>query len=239
MIRIAHFPQAIVVCAVLSLGISAGLVTSAVFGSSGTQLIVGDVDCSGEIAPRDGQAILKNVLAQTALSQTEPCPDIGSILDIGGTPTPQPAFGLSRNNPVPAGQSFRVPEGWELSIVHFFPDATQLVLDENQFNDPPASGHVFAMVRVKITNISADDPADPEPTFSLRMVGSNNVTYTNFQNSCGVTPDDFALMSTELFRGGSVEGNVCYEVPSGETGFEIFTHFFLADEADTRWFDVQ
>ncbi len=43
----------------------------------GQQLAWGDMDCDGEISTRDNQALLRNVLSQAALSQTEPCPDIG------------------------------------------------------------------------------------------------------------------------------------------------------------------
>src|SRR5450756_307851 len=51
---------------------------------SAGQFIWGDVDCSGDIAPRDGQAILKNVLGQNALSQTQPCPAVGSQVTVDG-----------------------------------------------------------------------------------------------------------------------------------------------------------
>jgi hypothetical protein len=50
----------------------------------GTSRIWGDVDCGGDIAPRDGQAILKNVLGQNPLSQTEPCPNVGSQVTVDG-----------------------------------------------------------------------------------------------------------------------------------------------------------
>jgi hypothetical protein len=41
-----------------------------------------DWDCSGDITPRDAQAVLKNVLEQTALSQTQPCPAVGSTVQV-------------------------------------------------------------------------------------------------------------------------------------------------------------
>jgi hypothetical protein len=50
----------------------------------GTSRIWGDVDCGGDIAPRDAQAILKNVLVQNPLSQTQPCPAIGSQVTVDG-----------------------------------------------------------------------------------------------------------------------------------------------------------
>ena len=52
--------------------------------ASANLVIWGDVDCSGDIAPRDAQAILKNVLGQNALSQTQPCPAVGSQVSVDG-----------------------------------------------------------------------------------------------------------------------------------------------------------
>jgi hypothetical protein len=50
----------------------------------GTSRIWADNDCGGDVGPRDGQAILKFVLVQTALSQHEPCPDVGSTVTVDG-----------------------------------------------------------------------------------------------------------------------------------------------------------
>jgi predicted outer membrane repeat protein len=47
---------------------------------SGDDEVWGDSDCSGQIAARDNQALLRHVLGQAALSQTEPCPDLGHAL---------------------------------------------------------------------------------------------------------------------------------------------------------------
>lgn len=41
----------------------------------------GDSDCSGAISARDNQALLRHVLSQPPLSQTEPCPDLGDSVD--------------------------------------------------------------------------------------------------------------------------------------------------------------
>ena len=50
----------------------------------GTSRIWGDGDCSGAVAPRDGQADLNHFLGQTELSQTPPCPALGAIVTING-----------------------------------------------------------------------------------------------------------------------------------------------------------
>jgi hypothetical protein len=44
----------------------------------------GDGDCSGDIGPRDAQAVLKNVLVQDPLSQTQPCPAVGAQVTVDG-----------------------------------------------------------------------------------------------------------------------------------------------------------
>ncbi len=150
----------------------------------------------------------------------------------------QGSTGESRDNPVSAGQPYILSEGWEMTVVDFIPDATQAVLAENQFNDPPDPGFKYVMVRVRATNISAGDPADFDASFALRLVGSRNISYDQFTRSCGVIPDELGLDApSEAFTGGTVEGNVCFHVGADETGFVIFTEFFL--EEDMAYFSVE
>jgi hypothetical protein len=53
--------------------------------TGGAELLVwGDVDCNLALAARDLQALLRNILGQNPLSQTEPCPDVG--VDVGVSP---------------------------------------------------------------------------------------------------------------------------------------------------------
>jgi hypothetical protein len=52
--------------------------------ASGTNRVFGDGDCNGAIAPRDSQAGLKVFLSQTPLSQTPPCPALGSNVTFNG-----------------------------------------------------------------------------------------------------------------------------------------------------------
>ena len=44
----------------------------------------GDSDCDGNVAPRDGQAVLKHFLDQAELSQSQPCPAMGERVTVGG-----------------------------------------------------------------------------------------------------------------------------------------------------------
>ena len=154
-------------------------------------------------------------------------------------PSPSTGAGLSRVNPVPAGQPYLVPEGWELTILDFTPDATQLVLAENQLNDPPLPGRRFSIVRVRTKNVSAGNPADHDVTFALRLVGSENISYSKFDESCGVIPDSFSSKPDDIPEGGSFDGNICYQTAIGETDFTIFTNYFLRDEESVRWLEVE
>ncbi len=45
----------------------------------------GDSDCDGEVSSRDNQALLRNVLSQAALSQTQPCPALGTEVQVDDT----------------------------------------------------------------------------------------------------------------------------------------------------------
>jgi hypothetical protein len=41
-----------------------------------------DADCDDDISPRDAQAILRDVLEGTPISQTEPCPNVGNPVSV-------------------------------------------------------------------------------------------------------------------------------------------------------------
>ena len=55
---------------------------------AGVERTWGDVDCKGdapnEVATRDSQAILRNVLEQNPLSQADGCPDLGQTVTVDG-----------------------------------------------------------------------------------------------------------------------------------------------------------
>ncbi len=51
---------------------------------SGQQETWGDWDCDSTVGTRDSQALLRKVLQQNALSQTQPCPLIGATVTVDG-----------------------------------------------------------------------------------------------------------------------------------------------------------
>lgn len=77
--RVIGFVLAATFCVGLALISGHGSAPSA---SANLTLTWGDVDCNGSVAPRDGQAILNHFLGQTELSQTQPCPPVGSTVTL-------------------------------------------------------------------------------------------------------------------------------------------------------------
>jgi len=115
------------------------------------------------------------------------------------------------------------------------PDATQLVLAENQFNDPPEEGQQFFIVTVSAT-YEGEGSSTLRAGNTFQVVGDSAVAYKTFDPSCGVIPNDFAY--TEVFSGGTIEFNVCFSVKSGDTSsLVMFTEDYADFDSDKRvWF---
>jgi hypothetical protein len=113
------------------------------------------------------------------------------------------------------GTSVNLGDGWVVTVLSVTPDATSIILQENQFNDRPASGNQFFLARVR-----ADYEGDGSDTFDgsyrLRAVGPSGVGYSTFENSAGVIPDE--LPGSEVFTGGSIEGNIAWQIKSSDAG---------------------
>ena len=133
-------------------------------------------------------------------------------------PTARSSAGARRHelNPVPFGTTFRLGNGWSLKVDSITPDATAIVMAENMFNKAPAPGGQFFIATVTLTNVSSADTRFRNA--DLRSLGSLNIPYTTFTNSCGVIPNSFLFAGSEAFPGGSLTRNVCWQVSTGEAG---------------------
>jgi hypothetical protein len=121
----------------------------------------------------------------------------------------------TRDNPLPLGTVIDLAD-WQLTISEVTADATDLVMAENEFNDPPADGRQFLLFRVEAT-YEGGDSGDPWLDFSWAVVGAGGNTFGggSMDDYCGVIPsplDD----TGEAFPGASVEGNVCFAVASDQ-----------------------
>jgi hypothetical protein len=134
--------------------------------------------------------------------------------------------GASRERPVPRGATAQ-NENWLITVATTDPDATARVMAENQFNDPPGAGKQFYIARVRAT-YTGDESESFDGTFRLRSVGAAAVEYRTFDDSCGVIPDP--ITDAEVFPGGTIEGNVCWQIRSSDAdSLVMFDDPFLAE----------
>lgn len=116
---------------------------------------------------------------------------------------------------MPLGDVARSSDGWEVSVLSVAPNASDAVLAENRFNDPPREGRQFHLVTVRAKYVGTGSTRF-DGSFRLRALGAGGVVYTTFENGCGVLPD--ALPDPEVFTGGEITGNECWEIESLDVG---------------------
>lgn len=118
-----------------------------------------------------------------------------------------------RSNPVPAGEIADIGDGYRLQVLSVVDDATDLILAENQFNDPPPEGSRFSIVEVALGYYGFDDPQFGLFT-TVAAVGAGN---TELPNSCGVTPNELEQF-IDTFAGGVIRGNLCFVSTPADSG---------------------
>jgi hypothetical protein len=149
---------------------------------------------------------------QPATMAVPPTPRLAATL------TAVPAAGATRTNAIPIGQTASIESKWQLSVVAPANiDAWPTVQAANRFNQAPSGTERVVLIRLKAKNIAnAQNPAKIDD-FNLRLIGSGNQLYTAFdsRSRCGVIPDE---LDATLFPNGEATGNVCFRIPSVETG---------------------
>ena len=118
--------------------------------------------------------------------------------------------------PLSVGSTMHGADGTEVQVLQTWQNAWPVIYQENQFNDPPDQGKHFFMLRVGMTNPSDSSRSVDASQYKFNLIGDNRVVYTQFNSSCSaVIPD---ALDSEIFPGGRVEGNICFEIPQGERG---------------------
>ena len=120
----------------------------------------------------------------------------------------------TRSDPVPVGEIADLGDGWRLQVIGVADDATSVVMDENQFNDPPVEGTRFSFVTVALGYYGTDDPTTPSGP-SIGAVASANSELDAY--GCGVFPDGLETY-IDVFAGGVVTGNLCFVTSEVDTG---------------------
>lgn len=136
-----------------------------------------------------------------------------AIFTLGTAAVPVLPPGHSLEDPLTAGETLVGSNGAEIRVLGITADARQLVAMANRFNDPPKDGMRFYMIRVEVALPSSGGSVSVNE-FDFRLIGDRRVVYSPFAQTCGVIPDGLS----EVFGGGQIEGNVCFEIPKDEGG---------------------
>ncbi len=176
---------------------NAPITPPATAGSDATQATdPPDSDTSGEDTSGDDPA-----------ATDLPLPDID---EAAGAPAGSRGDRLS---PVAVGEIADIGEGWRVQVLGLVEDGTELVLAENQFNDPPRDGTKYTLVDIALGYYGLDDPTNAFiPTISGVAAAS-----IELEEECGVVPGDFRTFA-ELFSGGVLRGTLCFVTTPADDG---------------------
>lgn len=129
-------------------------------------------------------------------------------------PAEDPGDEGSRDNPLPIGEAVSSDE-WEVTINNITRNADDEVAAENQFNDPSPEGSSYALVNITATYLG-DDSEMPLLSTEVSYVSESGETVNAFDH-LAIAPDEFDSM-TELYNGGTEQGNVAIAIPDDDEG---------------------
>lgn len=200
--------------------------TACDLAGQGENILRGYVVGTIEPASDDGQLTIYGLILGTAGIHL--CPEYLSVLSAEvdrlrkpsspvtrapSPPSPGSRLG-TRASPLPLGSEATLSNGWTLSVLGVTPNATDAVLAENQFNEPPPDGKQFFLVNINATYGGGEGSALPLGDISFSVVDSGNTQIR--EGDCGVVPAKFDFF-TEVFDGGALSGNLCFTVPTSTT----------------------
>lgn len=129
-------------------------------------------------------------------------------------PPPPPAPGSARSAPLPLGTQATVAN-WKVTVNSVTFDDWAAVQAANEFNDPPPVG--WSDVVISLTMVyNGSSTGTPWLDDDLNVVGASNVAYPDTAHDCGVPPSPSLLDFNSVFPGGSVTGNLCIQVQTGD-----------------------
>ncbi len=141
-----------------------------------------------------------------------------TVYDLDPEMTPvEPSEGASADlSQVPAVEvgEFAQVGDWKIRVIDVIPDATEAVMAENSFNDPPVEGNQFFVATLEAEYTGAESGSfwiDME----WKAVGPSAVAYEAFEATCGVYPDAIDEAG-ETFPSGVISGNVCWSVSTDD-----------------------
>lgn len=198
-----------------------------------------DIDEGGDEGNLSDFWVLEDGEWKADTDDEAPC-DLGDGIFGGSTVTPdddddEPAGpGESRRQAVALGDTVTTGD-MSITVVGVNLDAAGELTAEDDFVDPPAEGNRYVLVTVRVEHVGEGEETISVSASDYELTGSNNVVYDTFDEDsrCGFFSGE---ISGEMFPGGVVEGDVCFQVPAGETGLILIASPFVSfDDDDKRY----
>lgn len=143
---------------------------------------------------------------ETSVPTTE-APRVG---EVDGAPA---GIRGDRSSPVPAGSIADIGDGWRLQVLEVTEDATDAILAENDFNEPPPDGSRFTLVKVALGYYGLDDP---QSSLFTTITGVASAA-SELGTECGLYPGALDVF-VDLFAGGVQTGNLCFVTTPADSG---------------------
>jgi hypothetical protein len=140
----------------------------------------------------------------------------------------------SLEEPIAVGETGQVGD-FLVEVLDAQPDATDLVVASDFFNEPPEAGNQYYLARVRVT-YTGETRDTPGFELYFQATGESGVEYTMADNSCGWVPGNQASAS-ELFPGGTVDYNICWQIASADAeSLVMLVESFSAQDPEPTWF---
>jgi hypothetical protein len=120
--------------------------------------------------------------------------------------------GISRADPAEFGTVI-LEAPWEFQVLEVIrgDEAYDMIMEANEFNDPPGEGLEYILLRVYVRNLEATEEASEIEGSMFHVTGDNNILY---RYPYVVEPEP--EMEARLYPGGEWAGWLVYEIGIGE-----------------------
>jgi hypothetical protein len=170
--------------------------------------------------------------------RSDDCDDFGEDgLSADESPSPEATGpGSNRDEAVRMGTAHEFG-GWRITVTDVLLDATDVVLEEDEFNDEPAPGNQFVLVTLEAEYIGEEEPGNLGD-LDFQVVGPSNVAY-DFNADCGFTIPDGIEVFRDVFRGGTLTGNLCWSVNTEDVGdLQMYAEETFELDGGQGWWDL-
>ena len=124
-------------------------------------------------------------------------------------------MGYTINLPLPVGSDILLEKG-KISVTGIVQNATQLVMQEFQYNALPKPGNHFYMVGIEVEHYRTGSEPISINYYDFELIGENRQLYDPFEDDCELIPNE---LRADLYPGGTDRGNICFEVADTDSGF--------------------